>query len=50
METCATTFELLVRTIKKASHRTRGDVTASKEINHEEKAKKEKQSARKGNS
>ena len=54
METCANTFKLLVRTIKKANHQTRGDLTTSKEINYEEKSKnqrnkKEKQSARKGN-
>ena len=39
---------------KEASHQTRGDVTTSKEVNHEEKSKnqrnkKEKQSVRKGN-
>ena len=39
---------------KKGSHKTRGDVTTSKEINHKEKSKnernkKEKQSAPKGN-
>ena len=54
METCATTFQLLVHAIKKGSHQTRGDVTTSKEINHEEKSqnqrnKKEKESAWKGN-